>query len=205
MLVYRAMSGKEIVRKIYVLEASSVSTSTYGGNNSSNTFMYPKDKRVIHFFKYPAHAFNFINNVDASKVAVAKVKLDIIPTYEYGYYSGITTSDDSSLYSYRIPLPEIILEEEKVKDFPILDFSNGIIDHFEFDENGTPEFFCIEQGPESQVWTSSDVYYEYIKSLLPRFGHDYLKMAMFLKSINLDDELDKMTEHIKRARLITKK
>lgn len=71
-------------------------------------------------------------------------------------------------------------------------------------------FFWVEKNHlfkdnESQAWTIESIYYEYIKLVSKRCNYDMNKVAKYLKTIDLDDELDKMRTSIKKQKTITKR
>lgn len=194
MLVYRAMSLNEV---LHFVNGKNFDFKNFKGDN---TFNYVEGKKYIHFFKFPEHAFWFKKHF--WRDIVAEVKMDDVQTYEYGFYPEFPNRADLGA---KMLLPEIILETDSFDKKQILDFSLKSSGKFSRDENGELTRFSVFNNDTYQIWSGSDVYYEYVKSLLPKFNYDTLEVAMYLKSINLDEELAKMTKYIKRTRLITKK
>ena len=44
-----------------------------------------------------------------------------------------------------------------------------------------------------------------MRTLLPKFNYDMLKIAMYLKEIDLDEKIDNMANKIKKEKIITKR
>lgn len=203
MYVYRVMSSRELIN---IIKGINTNDTLHKG---INTFEYEYDTNYIHFYKFAQHAF--INSHMFGSI-VAKIKLDneIIPPLEYGIYSGIKTDYDDSLISNNFPIPEIIIDRNLFSNDNIVDFSNNITKSFQENEDSSyplsfyvskKNFFGIEQ---KQQWDIHSIYYQYIKSLFPLYDYNGIRVAFYLKTIDLDKELMIFAEEIKRKKLIIK-
>lgn len=56
-----------------------------------------------------------------------------------------------------------------------------------------------------QSWTTESIYYEYVKIVSKKYNYDMDKVASYLKSIDLDEELDKIRIKIKSEKFMTKR
>lgn len=204
MYLYRAMSSDELINRINGIKKNKAAIK------GVNTFKYD-NKDYIHFFKFAEHAFLFQKKFDYAVVAKIALEDELITSLEYGFYSDIETYYDDSLYGYIIPLPEIILDRELFNDKNIIQFSNVNNGNFTKKENGKYEReFWVENkkifsDSIRQLWTMDRIYYEYIKILSKKFDYDMSKVANFLKTIEIDEELDKLANKIEKKKIITKK
>lgn len=204
MFVYRIMSSTEIINRIKGINTNDTL------HKGINTFEYKDGIDYIHFYKFAQHAF--INSHLFGPV-VAKIKLDddIIPSLEYGIYTGIKTNYDESLVSNNFPIPEIIIDRRLFGNDNIIAFSNTLTKSFVEKEDGShPLSFYIGRKNilgmnQLQEWDIHSIYYEYVKSLFPLFDNSGISVALYLKTIDLDKELMKFAEVIKSKKLIVKK
>lgn len=214
MYVYLPMSSKELVNRLNGIETS------HAVIKGGNTFKCKDGIDYIHFYKFAKHAFInkkpfgcLVGNNELFGCVVAKVKLDddIIPPLEYGFYNGVETSNDDSLFYYSFPIPEIIIDRKLFSNECIVGFSDTLTGEFERDEDGIyPLSFWNQKnvpfkGTEMQLWGTHDIYYEYIKSLFRLYNNDHYAVAKYLKTIDLDKELAVMAEKIKKKKLVIKK
>lgn len=194
MYVYRVMSSGELIGRLN-------GDGAYNEVKGTNTFDYKDGENYIHFYKFATHAFQ---NKEKFGCIVAKVKLDDIniPPLEYGLYPFVITDYDVSLSQQLFPIPEIIINRELFSNNCIIDFSNVYTKEFAVDEEG---FFPLEvyvtkknffKKNVEQLWTISDVYYEYIKSLLPLYNYNMYDVVRYLKTIDLDIELSLMAKQL---------
>lgn len=203
MYVYRVMSSRELVNRLNGIETNKAVVE------GQNTFKYKKDIDYIHFYKFAEHAF--INKKFGCVVAKVKLDNNIIPSLEYGFYSGVKTYYDDSLYFRGFPIPEIIIDRKLFSNECIIGFADHLTGEFERNEDGSsPLGFWVDKnilfkGREMQMWSMHSIYYEYIKSLLPLYDNNEYAVARYLKTIDLDKELLIMSEKIKKKKLITKK
>ena len=203
MYLYRAMTNTELINRINGIETNEPITK------SKNTFTYKDNIDYIHFYKYAAHAFYLRDMFSMACVAKIEVADELIPQLEYGLYNRVETYYDDSLSEYHIPLPEIILERNLVKNKHFIDFSNTLTGNFDESQFFQQQFWTsqkrIFQKEERQLWSITSIYYEYIKILLPKFNYDTLELANYLKTINLYDELNIMSEKIQQNNILTKR
>lgn len=71
--------------------------------------------------------------------------------------------------------------------------------------NVNSEFFWVEKEhlfheKEIQSWTIESIYYEYIKFISKKYDYYMNKVAHYLKSIDLDEELYKIRVKIKKEK-----
>lgn len=211
MQVFRTMSSGELISYINNNLVSNFSTI-----RGENTFDYQEETTYIHFFKYLEHALYYMKERSNPIVAKIEIPNDIISNLEYGLYGGVETYYDDSLAGYYIPLPEYVIEKSLFnKDF-IIDFSYDGVWQDPFRKKDYANFkniFWTEQTTkrgfkkiiQKQRWDKEEIYYEYIKSLLPKFNYDTSKIANYLKKVNLEDELYKMKMHIEENQIVTKR
>lgn len=205
MLVYRTVSSKELLSLINDVEYTNKNT-VYG----QNTFKYEEDKTYIHFFKYEDHALYYMKKRYNPIIVKYDIPDDLLGNVEYGLYGNVDTYYDDSLYHYYMPLPEYVMNKDFFKKEYIVDFSYNGVWHNHEKNDDKREFFWVEKNHlfnenESQAWTIESIYYEYIKLVSKRCEHDMSKVAKYLKTIDLDDELDKMKKNIKKHKTITKR
>lgn len=204
MYLYRAMSSEELISRI---NGISENKPTIKG---SNTFKYA-DKNYIHFYKFADHAFLFKKKFNLAIVSKVEIKDEIVPPLEYGFYSDITTYYDDSLYGYHIPLPEVIIDRNLFHNNDIIEFSNINNGTFRKKENGEYEKeFWIESkkifsDSINQLWTTEGIYYEFIKILIKKFNYNMSEIVKYLKTIELDNELQILANKIEKKKIITKK
>lgn len=204
MYLYRSMSSDELINRINGINKNKAAIK------GINTFKYD-NKDYIHFFKFAEHAFLFQKKFDYAVVAKIALEDELTPPLEYGFYSNIKTYYDDSLYGYAVPLPEIILDRELFSDKNIIQFSNINNGNFSKKENGEHERnFWVENkkilsNPINQMWTMDSIYYEYIKILSKKFDYDMSKVVSFLKTIDIDEELDKLANNVQKKKIITRK
>ncbi|MDE5587243.1 MAG: hypothetical protein K2I72_02600 [Bacilli bacterium] len=211
MYVYRAMSSEELLNRMKGIETN---RSIVLGVNS---FQYEEGHDYIHFFKFLSHALFFQKIKHLAVVAKLEISDEIIPPLEYGIYGGVDTYYDDALYGWYIPLPEIIIERNLVNNDCFVEFMNlNTIDYEEEQEN-LPTSFWVEReieeskkrnmkeiissilkqsndpkSTEKQFWNSSSIYYEYLKSLMEKFDWNENTLLRYLKTIDLDQELNSM-------------
>lgn len=205
MYLYRAMSSNEVIERI---NNRNYDIATVKG---SNTFKYNEDKKYVHFFKYASHAIRYKKIFALAAVAQIKLPDEIIPSLEYGFYSEVETYYDDSLKKYYIPLPEIILEQKLFNNDYIKEFYDKDSNFLHIDSYGnevkefTTQKYSLLEGKKVQRWTQTDIYYEYIKRLLPKFKYDVDKLANYLKMIDLDSQLEEFSNQIVKQKTITKR
>jgi len=203
MYLYRAMSSEELINRLNGIEKNKTNFK------GENTFNYKENIDYMHFFKYSAHAFSFRDKCMMACVAKVELKDELIPPLEYGLYADIETYYDDSLTKYYIPLPEIIVDRKLIKNSNIIAISNTLTGSFDEVHTFQSEFWVSQKRPfqkeEQQLWSQPSVYYEYIKSLLPKFDYNTMEIAKYLKTINLDDELNKISEKIEKNKILTKR
>lgn len=197
MIVYRAFSNEEMLT---LTTGITVKRHVIHGEN---TFMYNKNIEYIHFFKYAKHAFDYAKK--NKYVIIAKID---IPDYirlesGFGIYSGITTHYDNSLEKYYIPIPEYRLKKAYFDKSFIVEFSNELYSPWE------PEIKpLINEVPDSnkvQYWTTSSLYYEYIKIIKSMYNYNLSAMIRHLYRKNIDQELESMREQFKDINYLTLK
>ncbi len=212
MYVYRTMSSSELITRINK-EVKTFSSSTIKGQNSAN---YQEGKEYIHFFKYLDHALYYMKRNNNPIVAKIELPSIIIPKLEYGFYGNVETYYDDSLVGYYMPLPEYIIEKNLFQNSFVVDFThNGVWqdplrknDYCYFKNTFWTEQIIkkgLKKETIKQRWDEYEIYYEYIKSLMPRFNYETEKIAKYLKTINLEEELQKMKEYIKENQVITRR
>lgn len=205
MLVYRTMSSSELLNLINETKVKDHHT-IYG----QNTFKYEKNKSYIHFFKYEYHALYYMKKTSNPIIARLDIPNELLGNIEYGFYGGVDTYYDDSLYGCYMPLPEYIMLNDVFKKEFIVDFSYNGVWQDPKNYNIHSEFFWVEkerlfQEKEKQAWTIESIYYEYIKIVSKKYNYNMDKVAQFLKSINLDEELDKIRKKIKSEKIMTKR
>lgn len=205
MIVYRTISSGELLNIIN--GENIIVNDTICGQN---TFKYEKDKTYIHFFKFQEHALYYMKKRNNPIIIKLDIPDNLIGNIEYGFYGDVDTYYDDSLYSYYMPLPEYIIPKDRFKKEYIIDFSYNGVWQDPRRYNDKQEFFWVEKEHlfnenESQAWTIESIYYEYIKLVSKEYNYDMYKVATYLKTINLDEELDKMRKSIKKEKTITKR
>ena len=205
MIVYRTVSSSELLSLI-----NGFKIENYNTIRGQNTFKYEKNKSYVHFFKYQEHALYYMKKRNNPVVVRLDIPDDLLGNIEYGFYGDVDTYYDDFLDGYYIPLPEYVIETNDFKKEYIVDFSyNGVWqDPKRYDVNR--EFFWVEKeqlfhDKEMQAWTTESIYYEYIKIVSKKFNYDMDKVATYLKSIDLDEELDKIRTKIKSEKIMTKR
>lgn len=205
MLVYRTVSSKELLSLINDIEYVNNNT-VYG----QNTFKYENDITYIHFFKFEDHALYYMKKRNNPIIVKYDIPDELLGNVEYGFYGDVDTYYDDTLYGYYMPLPEYAMNKEYFKKEYIVDFSYNGVWHNHEKRDEKREFFWVEKehlfnDKEMQAWTIESIYYEYIKLVSKRSNYDMNKVARYLKTIDLDDELDKMRTSIKKQKTITKR
>lgn len=205
MLVYRTISSSELLSLI-----NGIKVENYNTIRGQNTFKYEKNKSYIHFFKYEKHALYYMKKTNNPIMVRLDIPDDLLGNIEYGFYGDVDTYYDDYLYGYYIPLPEYIITNDVFKKEYIVDFSyNGVWQNPKR-YNVNKEFFWVEKEhlfhkKEMQAWTIESIYYEYIKLVSKKYDYDMSKVAHYLKSIDLDEELDKIRIKIKKEKIMTKR
>lgn len=205
MLVYRTISSSELLNLI-----NGTKLQNYNIIRGQNTFKYENDKEYIHFFKYESHALYYMKKKNNPIIIRVDIPDSLLGNIEYGFYGDVDTYYDDYLYDFYIPLPEYIMAKDDFKKEYIVDFSyNGVWQNPKRC-NTNREFFWVEKehlfrDKETQAWTTESIYYEYIKLISKEYNYDMNKVATYLKSINLDDELDKIRTKIKKEKIMTKR
>jgi hypothetical protein len=205
MLVYRTVSSNELLNLIDI-EASKNANIIKG----QNTFKYEKGKTYIHFFKYEEHALYYMKKRNNPIIIRLDIPDDILGNIEYGFYGDVDTYYDDCLYGYYMPLPEYVIPIDKFKKEYIIDFSYNGVWQDPLRYNIEKEFFWVEKeylfhDKEMQAWTTESIYYEYVKIVSEKYKYNMDKVASYLKTINLDEELDKVREKIKKEKIMTKR
>lgn len=212
MYIFRTMSSGELITRINK-EVKTFSSSMIKGQNTAN---YQEGKEYIHFFKYLEHALYYMKKNNDPIVVKIELPSIIIPKLEYGLYGDVDTYYDDSLVGYYMPLPKYIIERNLFQKEFIVDFTHNGVWQDPLRKNDYRYFentFWTEQLVKNrfkketikQRWDEEKIYYEYIKSLMPRFNYETEKIAKYLKNINLEEELQKMKEYIKENQVITKR
>lgn len=205
MLVYRTISSSELLSLI-----NGIKRENCNKIRGKNTFKYENNKSYIHFFKYEEHALYYMEKTNNPIIVRLDIPDDLLGNIEYGFYGDVDTYYDDSLYGYYIPLPEYIITNDVFKKEYIVDFSYNGVWQDPKRYNVNREFFWVEKehlfyDKEMQSWTIESIYYEYIKIISKKYGYDMSKVAHYLKSIDLDEELDKIRIKIKKEKIMTKR
>jgi hypothetical protein len=205
MLVYRTVSSSELLNLIG--EKNLKNDNIIKGQN---TFKYDADKNYIHFFKYENHALYYMKKRNNPLIIRLDIPDEILGNIEYGFYGNVDTYYDDFLYSYDIPLPEYVISTDKFKKEYIVDFSYNGVWQNPMRYNVNREFFWVEKehlfhDKEMQAWTIESIYYEYLKFVSERFKYNMYDVANYLKTVNLDDELEKVRNKIKNEKIMTKR
>lgn len=205
MLVYRTVSSGELLNLI-----NGTSIERYNVIEGENTFRYEKDKTYMHFFKYEAHALYYMKKRANPIIIRLDIPDELLGDIEYGFYGDVDTYYDDHLYGYYMPLPEYVILADNFKKEYIVDFSrNGIWqDPKRYDVKW--DAFYVEKehlfkDNERQLWSIESIYYEYVKLLSKKYHYDMDKVARYLKSINLDEELETIKEKVKKEKTITQR
>ena len=205
MLVYRTVSSSEL---LYLING--IKIENYNVIRGQNTFKYEKNKEYIHFFKYEEHALYYMKKQHNPVIMRLDIPEEILGKIEYGFYGDVETYYDDSLYGYYIPLPEYVIDIDDFKKEYIIDFSCDGVWQDPKRYNVYSEYFWVEKEHrfnknESQSWTTERIYYEYIKLISKRFSYNMDKVSQYLKTINLDEEIDIIRTKIKEEKTITKR
>lgn len=205
MLVYRTVSSSELLSLI-----NGIKIENYNTICGQNTFKYEKGKTYIHFFKYQDHALYYMKKRKNPIIVRLDIPDDLLGNIEYGFYGNIDTYYDDCLYGYYIPLPEYVIATDDFKKEYIVDFSYDGVWQDPKRYNISTEFFWVEKerlfhDKEMQAWTTESIYYEYVKIVSKKYNYDMDKVASYLKSIDLDEELDKVRTKIKKEKIMTKR
>lgn len=195
MIVYRAISKEELLT---LTTGININRTVIQGEN---TFRYNPNIEYIHFFKYAKHAFDYAKKNKYVIVAKIDIPDDIELESGFGLYSGITTYYDDSLEHYYIPLPEYRLKRIYFDTSFIIDYSNELYSPWE------PEVKpLVNEVPDSskvQYWTTSSLYYEYIKFLKKLYNYNIASMIFHLQKANIDRKLENMREQFKEINYLT--
>lgn len=192
MIVYRTMSSGELINNVNGKIMTSL-CSTIKGQNTAN---YSEGKEYVHFFKYEKHALYYMKKNNNPIVAKIELSSSVIPKLEYGLYGDVDTYYDDSLMGYYIPLPEYIVEKDLFLQKFIIDFTHDGIWQDPLRKKDYRRFeniFFTEQVIKTRLkkeiikqrCSEEEVYYEYIKSLMPRFNYETEKKEISKEKISV--------------------
>ena len=195
MIVYRAISKEEL------LSLSTPHTYDRTVIKGENTFKYNYNIDYIHFFKYAKHAFDYAKRNKYVIVAKIDIPDDIELESGFGLYSGIKTHYDDSLEKYYIPIPEYRLKRIYFDTSYIIDYSNELYSPWE--QEIKPLINEVPNSNSVQYWTTSSLYYEYIKFLKKLYKYNLENMIAHLEQIDIDETLKSMREQFEEINYLT--
>lgn len=197
MIVYRAISKEEL---LYLTTSLPIERQIIKGEN---TFRYNPNIDYIHFFKYAKHAFDYAKKNKYVIVAKIEIPDDIELESGFGLYSGIKTTYDDTLEHYYIPLPEYRLKRIYFDISFIIDYSNELYTPWE--QEVEPLINEVPNSTSVQYWTTSSLYYEYIKFLKQLYNYNIGSMIAHLEQCNIEEKLESMREQFKEINYLTLK
>ena len=206
------MSSSELIRNMNGQKLNYLSSTIKG----QNTFDYQNNVSYIHFFKYLEHALYYMKKMHNPVIAKVVLPDDIPFSLEYGFYGDVDTYYDDSLMGWYVPLPEYVIERSLFqKDF-IVDFTHDGVWQDPLRKKdysyGADVFWTeqtIKKGLKKEIvkqrWNEEDIYYEYLKKVMSECNYYTDKITRYLKTINLEEELQKTKEYIIENQVITRR
>ncbi len=185
MVVYRDLVSDELVHIL-----GDESWGEYHCGSGKNTFNYDKDKDYKHFFMFADHASFYRPLINAAVIGVYDLSEDLINQRGFGFYGHITTPINNELYSEKIPIPEILIEEKDFKKEQLICFKS------EFKKNDTNIFSETSNVFEKMYeagnyrYSPADIYYEIVYRLGLRHDMDFKNVAKVLENKDIMQEIE---------------
>jgi len=120
MILFRAVTSEELVNRLHHNNPNRRATI-----KGCNTFRYEEGVEYLHFFRYAEHAFYYKEEKRCVAVLECVIPDEIIEKHGFGFYGGVKTDKNNSLYGWYMPLPECIIKKENFKTEYIYDISDG--------------------------------------------------------------------------------
>lgn len=198
MIVYRCLTSDEIISSIKGVAHRNSPVRGF------NTFKYNSYVSYKHFFLFAEHADYFRNRNERTYPCIGQyiIPNESVAEKGFGFYDGVKTIQNDSLYHYSIPLPEIIIDNRNYSSDYLYKLESNLYDDFIIKKlNGSDNEKYSEKMEEYQrvrifgfgyfKYSYADIYYEIVWRLAQKYNMDLKKVASALMKINLHDEIQK--------------